>query len=271
MRVISLLVIIFSGVVLSGFTDAAQVDYVRINCERAIVQGQLDVPAPFVRITVTVASDLSAPIAETEVMPDEDSMYEATVTYPRQPDGTRLILSVGEWDGEAYLQPATLNSYVCGNVNPATVTPNMPYPSPTYPPLTPSLSPPTNVYMPTPAPTITFVPQPSPTYVRGVFPDQIVLADITLQYNTCSNFQSFTFSQDVTLYYSSSGALIGARREDRIYPIQTGFYPNQHSGRVEFREATYVLDVYFDDVGGFYANEEIRWDSGCIEYFTWMG
>lgn len=256
-------------------TNAVQTDYVRINCQRAIIRGTIDVPASYVRLTVSLASDLSQTLAEEIIILDGDT-FETTLAYDLQPDGTRLILAVGEWDGEAYIQPATLSSYVCGNINPTEETLFAPYP--TY---TPSPAPPTPIptqsylspnqsMMATQNYVETYIP-PTMTLVPVTYPDRIHYANITFQSNSCTSFATFTFNQEVTLFFSSSGGLIGARREDRIYPIQAGFYPNQYVGRIEFREAVYTLQLYFNEYDGFYAHEEIAWNSGCIEYFDWMG
>lgn len=93
--------------------QAATVDKDFVGCSRTVAVGKIETPAKFVRVTVTLASDLSQTLATKVVPVRRNGRYAAFVAYPAQARGTHLIVSVGEWDGTSYLRPATLLGADC--------------------------------------------------------------------------------------------------------------------------------------------------------------
>jgi hypothetical protein len=92
---------------------AATVDWSTVYCQITFVRGRIESTAPYVKVAVTLASDLSRPIASTVVRVWADQYYYAFLRYPLQPKGTRLIISAGEWDGSKYVAPANLIGQDC--------------------------------------------------------------------------------------------------------------------------------------------------------------
>lgn len=96
------------------------------RCDSATVYITTGVPAQGVRVQVTMADNLSNVIGDvsTQISSMEPNVsINVTVPYNAiQPEGTRLIFTVGEIDASGqYLRPATLSNYTC--VGDAAATP----------------------------------------------------------------------------------------------------------------------------------------------------
>jgi hypothetical protein len=128
--------------------NAATITNLTVTCRRTTIEGSIEVRARFVRVQVTPADNLNHTLDTQVVRVRADGTYSAALRYPRQPDGTLLIISAGEWDGRQYVRPATLTSQHCGQFVPT------PVPSGTFIPTVPP-------YTPFPTP---FTPEPSPTF-----------------------------------------------------------------------------------------------------------
>jgi hypothetical protein len=180
---------------------AATIEELTVTCDRVIISGRTEIRAPFVRVQVALASNLTDTLAK-KVVPVwfvNGAAYRATLDFSGRniADGTLLVISAGEWNGFRYLRPATLVSAYCdggagstptSTPTPFDLTPTPPtFPPPTYTPtpfdLTPTpptFPPPTytsTAYVPpptstpinvTPAPTRT--PPPLPTVTRTPLP-----------------------------------------------------------------------------------------------------
>lgn len=92
---------------------AATVSKTVVGCSRTIAKGKVETRAPFVRATVTLASDLTHQLASKVVPVRRDGSYKVAMSYPSQAKGTQIILAVGEWDGTQYVQPATTLGKAC--------------------------------------------------------------------------------------------------------------------------------------------------------------
>ena len=87
--------------------------FVNVTCSQTQVRGSIYQPlAPNVRVDVSLASDLTVKLAST-VVPIVDINYSATLNYVLQSPNTRLIVSIGEWDGTQYVRPAQLFGRDC--------------------------------------------------------------------------------------------------------------------------------------------------------------
>lgn len=116
--------------------QAASIDVLRVTCSRTTLRGRTELAAPFVRIQVVLASDLTVKLADqvVAVRNRADARYRVVVDYWQQVEGTQLIISVGEWDGQQYLRPATMVGRACrGGGGRASATP-LPSFTPTFPP-----------------------------------------------------------------------------------------------------------------------------------------
>ncbi|MFN8371408.1 MAG: hypothetical protein U0694_00815 [Anaerolineae bacterium] len=120
--------------------DAAAVSSLRVTCVRTRIEGVTEVSARYVRVQVTLASDLTNVLASRVVRVGRNQRFSATLNYPRQREGTLLVVSAGEWDGSQYLRPATISSAACsssGNTTPTVPPPPTLFPTPTWVPTLP--------------------------------------------------------------------------------------------------------------------------------------
>jgi hypothetical protein len=95
--------------------QAATIDDLRVTCSRTTLRGRTEVAAPFIRVQVVLASDLTVKLADQviAVRNRANARYRVVVDYWQQAEGTSLVVSVGEWDGQQYLRPATLVGRPC--------------------------------------------------------------------------------------------------------------------------------------------------------------
>jgi hypothetical protein len=149
---------------------AATIDRLTVTCDKVTISGRTEIAAPFVRIQVALASNLTDTLAK-KVVPVwfvSGAAYRATLDFSGRniADGTLLVISAGEWNGFRYLRPATLVSAVCGGGTGSTPTP-----TPTafdLTPTPPTFPPPT--YTPTPFDLTPTPPTfPPPTYTPTPF------------------------------------------------------------------------------------------------------
>ena len=124
------------GLLISSTTQAATINTLHLNCSFALLGGEVEVNAPYVRIQVVNAANLSVTIGETVTPVWWGGGYFGFVSYPPQPAGSLLIISVGEWDGTQYVQPAHLTSVHCSRPTPTATW--IPSRTPTPLPVTPS-------------------------------------------------------------------------------------------------------------------------------------
>lgn len=92
---------------LSATPSAIPAPLVKVTCSWTQVTGYIELSAPFVRLTVSLASPTIQEIGSASAPVQPDGSYSVTVTYPEQSVGTRLIGGYGEWDGTSWLRPAT--------------------------------------------------------------------------------------------------------------------------------------------------------------------
>lgn len=86
-------------------TPTATIDESFVACNYATLTGKIGVTAPYVRVAVVSAANLGTELAAS-VFPTLAGNYSAGVVYAAQPTNSRLLISVGEWDGTNYLSPA---------------------------------------------------------------------------------------------------------------------------------------------------------------------
>lgn len=106
---------------------------ITVNCTNVYVVGVTTLAAPYIRVTVSLASDLNVTLAKRVIRVRNivGAKFYVQLNFRPQPVGTRLIVAVGEWNGTAYMQPTTLVGKECG-VRPPNAT--------SVPTLTPSAS-----------------------------------------------------------------------------------------------------------------------------------
>jgi hypothetical protein len=125
-------------------THAATIDSLTVTCRRTVATGRIETRAPYVRMQVALASNLNQILATGVFRVGRYQSYTARLSYPRQPEGTLLVVAIGEWDGQRYLRPAALTSQTCwgGGTMPPTYTPTptavFPTPPPTFTPVWPT-------------------------------------------------------------------------------------------------------------------------------------
>lgn len=163
----ALLALLLVGLVVQT-VNAATITTLAVRCQYTLVRGSIEVSAPFVRVQVVRADDLSNVLETRVVQVRGDGSYAALLQYTAQPHGTGLIVSVGEWDGANYVQPATLVGRNCGQSSTATPIPS-PTITPSFTPIPPTQVPPTVVITPgtlppTLVPTTGSTVVPSPTH-----------------------------------------------------------------------------------------------------------
>ncbi|MBA3868740.1 MAG: hypothetical protein H0X30_06275 [Anaerolineae bacterium] len=124
-----LLLLVGAQMVLVSPALAATIDKIDVSCRFVSVQGKTEVNAPYVRVQVALASDLTRVIAQQVVptRPRRGADYKANLDIRRAhlADGTMLVISVGEWDGTHYLRPATITSAECGHASTPAPTPTL--------------------------------------------------------------------------------------------------------------------------------------------------
>lgn len=101
-------------------TQAATVNRLQVTCSHVMTNGRSS--APYVRVQVVLGSDLDIVLA-TRVVPTSRGQYKATLSYPRQVNNTVLTVSIGNWDGTQYINPATLYSRNCSHGTVPSATP----------------------------------------------------------------------------------------------------------------------------------------------------
>lgn len=128
-------------------TLAATIDEISATCRTITVSGKTQANTAYVRIQVALASDLNKIVATQTVSTKghlrAGASYKARldIRSANIPDGTLLVIAIGEWDGKRYLQPASIISASCnpsGIVSPtltpsitSTVDPKFAFPTPT--------------------------------------------------------------------------------------------------------------------------------------------
>jgi hypothetical protein len=140
-------------------TLAATLDKLIATCSFVGLRGRTEVNTAYVRVQVVLASNLNTVIAQQVVRtrPRAGAIYSALldIRSAHLANGTRLIISAGEWDGTKYLRPATLTGVDCGRAGTPSPTPTF-VASPTLPPIsatpTPIASPTLPPFSPTPPP-----------------------------------------------------------------------------------------------------------------------
>jgi hypothetical protein len=241
----TLLIVILLAFQWASTLQAAAVTALRVSCGSTRVRGVTEVAAPYVRVTVSLASDLSVQLAERTVSVSNriGARYDTTLNYTQQPEGTRLIISVGEWDGQQYLRPATLMAQNCGRNGRVTPT-----------------------FIPSP----TFVPSPTPTALPGTISQTWSISQTLIQ-DTCgiagpdNTFQA-------TLVFTSDGRLVALSALTITYPMSLageGLY----FARMEFDYPVHELTLQFNSPSTFAANLVITIPSipGCSTLYNWSG
>jgi hypothetical protein len=145
---------------------AATVRQITASCSAATVSGSVAKYAPYVRITVALASDLSQTIARVYTRVRPGKSYRQTFPYQSpQPDGTNLIFAVCESNGRQCLRQAVMVSAVCQSDSASPTPP--PTTAPTSVPTSVPTLPPTPTELPTTVPTLppTATPVEPPTMV----------------------------------------------------------------------------------------------------------
>jgi hypothetical protein len=126
-RWISVFGLMMAAVIISTFSvQATQSDTASVRCNMSQIAGQIDTGAPYMRIEVALASDLSQILATKVINVHRNGTYSANLNYERQAENTLLIVSIGQWDGQNYISPASLSSYYCtqtGGNSPIEATP----------------------------------------------------------------------------------------------------------------------------------------------------
>jgi hypothetical protein len=92
---------------------AATLPVLKVSCAITVVAGSVEVKAPFVRVRIFSADNLGTALASQVVPVNQFGTYVAALTYAPQPANSLLVISVGEWDGDEYLLPATIQSRPC--------------------------------------------------------------------------------------------------------------------------------------------------------------
>jgi hypothetical protein len=287
-RIARIFVLLLLGLIafsLLPAADAATISTLSVTCTRTRVEGSTEVRARYVRVQVTLASDLSRTLVTEVVRVGRDRNYSASLTYPRQPQNTLLIISVGEWDGSQYLRPATLLSSACNRHGGSQPTPA---PSPTIimPPFTPTpiettpaptlnFTPaPTMPYTPTPIdttppPTGEYAPAPTPTPVLGDFYTQQWTITPTLMYDSCGiapTYNSFT----ATFVYDLSWTLVGVGYGTNMHYWMSPPVTGPYIGQTTVGDALYTLDLFFDGPDVVVAFESVT-QGGCSWQYRWDG
>lgn len=110
---VAIIVVVASARSTSVF--AAQVRLYDVECAKVRVAGVTTASAPFVRVTVATASNLTNTLATKlqGILPVVGRSFDITLEFAEQPASTRLIISVGEWDGRKYANPAVLYGQDC--------------------------------------------------------------------------------------------------------------------------------------------------------------
>lgn len=95
----------------------------QVSCSSTVVVGQVGIPAPYVRLTLSQSNPIQQ-IASVVVPVEPDGSFQATASYPQQPEGALLLGAIGEWDGTWWLRPAaTFGAYCQSDEFPPTPTP----------------------------------------------------------------------------------------------------------------------------------------------------
>jgi hypothetical protein len=263
--------------------QAATISSLRATCTRTRVEGFTEVRSRYVRVQVTLASDLSHVLATKVERIGRNQHYNVSLNYPRQPENTRLIVSVGEWDGSQYLLPATLIGIDCnrhGGITSPTPVPTptpfdatplptwtpsepTPFPTPTLvePPFTPTpYEPP---FTPTP-----YEPPATPTPVLGDFYTQEWAITPTLMYDSC-NIAPPNSAFNAWLVFDTTWLLVGVGYGDMHYwmsPPVTGPY----IGQTTVGDALYTLDLFLNMPDSLTAFESVT-QGDCIWQYRWDG
>jgi hypothetical protein len=240
-----LVLIIAAAILIAPRARAATVDHLRVRCNVATVQGKIEVDAPYVRIQIALASNLTTSLASDVFPVQNKGTYSARLDYPAQAEGTLLVVAVGEWDGQQYVRPATITSQACagGGVSPD-VTPT--------PPSTPILP------TPTPYPLAT---------IETVTKWEVI---ITHQDDGCGLADSSPFA--ATLMHDPATGNFTLRTSDyRRYELAPS---DAHSGFVAVAyggDVRYVLDLFFTGTTTFIGNEYAFYaeQSGCYWVREW--
>lgn len=114
----------FYGIVLFGLlmaivifsTASAQVSEVTIisvRCNLAHFVGKIGTDAPYVQVQVARIDDLSEVLAEKVVNVRSDGQFTVAMNYPRQAENSYLLFTIGEWDGQEYLDIPVPLDYYC--------------------------------------------------------------------------------------------------------------------------------------------------------------
>ena len=122
---------------------AATIRDIKVTCQYVTVSGKTELNTSYVRVQVVLASNLTTIIAQQVVSTHghlrSGANYQAKLDIRKAhlAEGTQLVISVGEWDGTKYLQPALIVGETCGIAPtrtpfPGTLTPTFGFsPTPT--------------------------------------------------------------------------------------------------------------------------------------------
>ncbi len=96
---------------------ATTIDSLTVTCDRVTIRGRTEAHAPFVRVQVVLASNLTD-IQAKKIVPVwflSGAEYRVTLDFSDRnlADGTLLVITAGEWNGFRYLRPATIVSAYC--------------------------------------------------------------------------------------------------------------------------------------------------------------
>jgi hypothetical protein len=231
--IIVLILAVMGVIQVAPDAEAATVNNLQVRCDQTQVIGNTEVSAPYVRIQIALASNLTKILAS-EVVPVKSQndflhskgtgVYSAQLSYPRQPEGTLLVIAVGEWDGKQYLKPATMSSRACH-------ADSLP-------------------------------PTPVPSYWE---------VTTTLISDTCGGASTgATFPVSMTYDDREN---ITLQRFDMHYFLRPAITHLGYVGEADLGDAIYSLELVFTGPTSFVANESVTfsWSPGCSWEFEWAG
>jgi hypothetical protein len=287
-RIVRVFVLLLVSIVIFSLlpaADAATITNLSVTCARTRVEGDTEVRSRYVRVQVSLASDLSQTLATQVVRVGRDRHYSASLNYHRQPENTLLVVSVGEWDGSQYLRPATLVSAACNRHGGTQPTPP-PTPTIIMPPATPTpigATPiPTMAFTPvptleftptqvetTPPPTGEYTPAPTPTPVLGDFYNLQWAITPTLMYDSCGIAPAnapFT----AQFVYDTSWTLVGVGYGFDMHYWMSPPVTGPYIGQTTVGDALYTLDLFFDTPDVVVAFESVT-QGDCHWQYRWDG
>lgn len=272
---------------------AATIESLTVTCSTTMASGKTEVAAPFVRLQVVLASNLTTRLAAqvVAVLPQAGAAYQISADYAQQADGTLLVVTVGEWDGSHYLRPATITSRHCTpnedvTAAPIATTSISQTPTPTLEtsetPAPTATAVPAEDYDFTPTPTPLEIPSPpaysSPTPVLGDFYTQTWIVTRTKLEDDC-RVASFGDTLTVTLILDTSFRLVGVVYWEVAYgdnQFWMDLVGSDYIGITRGKDTAAILRITYTSDTTFTGEEKHVGDltsaqSSCIFTYAWQG